>query len=115
MVFHDSEVEMQDRVGALETAVDDAVDHGLPPECAKMMRDVFRTHYDVFRLALFGDPLARVEPMTVRFQPGARAVRAKPRNSPPAKAARLHEYMAILEKPDVSLRARRRSTKVWRW
>ena len=29
-----SEVEMQDRVITLETAVDDAVDHGLPPECA---------------------------------------------------------------------------------
>ena len=39
MMFQDSEVEMQDRVGALETAVDDAVDHGIPPECAKMLRD----------------------------------------------------------------------------
>ena len=28
MMFQDSEVEMKDRVGALETAVDDAVDHG---------------------------------------------------------------------------------------
>ena len=27
MMFHDDEVEMQDRVGALETAVDDAVDN----------------------------------------------------------------------------------------
>ena len=45
MMFQDSEVEMKDRVGALETAVDDAVDHGLPPECAKMLRDIgFRTH-----------------------------------------------------------------------
>ena len=68
MVFQDFEVEMQDRVGALETAVDDAVDHGLPPECAKMLRDVvFRTHFDVLRRALLGDALARVEPMTVRF------------------------------------------------
>ena len=115
MVFHDSEVEMQDRVGALETAVDDAVDHGLPPECAKMPRDVvFRTQFDLFRLAL-GDPLARVEPMTVRVQSGARAVRAKPRNSPPAKAARLHDYTANLEKPELLLRTRRRSTEVWRW
>ena len=40
MMFQDSEVEMQERVGALETAVDDAVDHGLPPECAKMLRDI---------------------------------------------------------------------------
>ena len=66
-MFQDSEVEMQDRVGALETAVDDAVDHGLQPECAKMLRDiVFRAHLDVFRRALLGDPPARVEPMTVR-------------------------------------------------
>ena len=33
---------MQDRLGALETAVDDAVDHGLPPECARMLRDIVR-------------------------------------------------------------------------
>ena len=32
MMFQDSEVEMQDRVGALETAVDDADDHDVPPE-----------------------------------------------------------------------------------
>ena len=49
MMFQDSEVEMQDRVGALETAVDEADDHDLPPECAKMLRDiVFRAHLDVF-------------------------------------------------------------------
>ena len=61
-------------VGGLWTAVDDAVDHDLPPECAKMLRDiVFRTPFDVFRQALLGDPPARLEPMTVRVQPGARA------------------------------------------
>ena len=32
MMFNNSEVEMQDRVGALGTAVDDAVDHDVPPE-----------------------------------------------------------------------------------
>ena len=47
MIFQDSEVEMRDRAGMLETAVDIAVDHGSPPECAKMLRDiVFRTHLD---------------------------------------------------------------------
>ena len=52
-MFQDSEVEIQDRVGALGTAVDDAVDHEIPPECAKMMRDiVFRTHLGAFRWAL---------------------------------------------------------------
>ena len=78
-MFQDSEVEMKDRVGALGTAIDDADDQDLPPECAKMLRDiVFRTHLDVFRRALLGDPPARVETMTVRLQPGARAVRVTP-------------------------------------
>ena len=40
MMFQDSEVEMQDRVGPLETAADDAVDHGLPPGYAKMLGDI---------------------------------------------------------------------------
>ena len=90
-MFHDSEVEIKDRLGPLETTVDDAVDHGLPPECATMLRDiVFRTHRDVFRRALLVDPPACVKHMTVRLQPGARAVRAKPRVSPPAKACLLY-------------------------
>ena len=75
-------------MGAFETAVDDTVHHGLLPECAKMLRDiVFRAHLDVFRRVMLGDPRARVEPMTVRLHPGARAVRAKPRASPPAREA----------------------------
>ena len=75
MMFQAAEGEMEDRVGALETAIDDAVDRGLPPECAKMPRGIdFRTHLDVFHRSLLGDPPTRVEPMTMRLQPGARAV-----------------------------------------
>ena len=71
-MFQDPEVGMKDRVGALETTVDDVLGDESPPECAKMTRDiVFRTHLDVFRWALLGDPPARMEPMTVRRQPGA--------------------------------------------
>ena len=48
MIFQDPEVEMRGRVGVLETDVDNAVDHGSPPECAKMLDDiVFRTHLKV--------------------------------------------------------------------
>ena len=62
-----------------------------------MLRDiVFRAHLDVFRRALLGDPPARVEPMTVRLQPGTRAVRTKLRASPPAKAAWLHDTIVAL-------------------
>ena len=39
---------MRDRVGMLETAVDDAVDHGPSPECAKMLSDIVcRTHLHI--------------------------------------------------------------------
>ena len=83
MMLQDSDVEMQGLVGALGTAVGDADGHDVPPECAKILRDiVFRTHLDVSRRALLGDPPARVEPTTVRLQPGASAVRATPRAYP---------------------------------
>ena len=79
MIFQNSEVEMRDREGVLETAVHNAVDHGSPPECAKMLRDiVFRTHLNVLCRALSGDPPARKKPVAVRFRSGARVVRAKP-------------------------------------
>ena len=79
MIFQDSELEMRDRVGVLETAVDNPVDHGSPPECAKMLRDtVFRTHLNVLCLALLGDPPARKKPVAVRLHSGARVARAKP-------------------------------------
>ena len=79
MIFQGSEVEMRDRVGVLETAVDIAVDHSSPPECAKMLRYiVFRTHLDVLCRALSGDPHQRKKPGAVRFHSGARVVRAKP-------------------------------------
>ena len=62
----------------LETAVDSVVDHGSPPVCAKMLRDiVFRTHLDVVCRALSGDPPARKKPGAVRFHSEARVVRAK--------------------------------------
>ena len=81
MMFQDSEVEIQDRVGALEMAVDDVVDYGLNvPRCCAI--SFFRTNLDVFRRALSTDPPARVDPMTASLQPGATAVRAKPRASP---------------------------------
>ena len=66
-------------MGALGTAVDEAVDYDLPPECPKMLRDIV---VHVFCRAMLSNPLARAEPMTVRLQPGARAVRATPRGSP---------------------------------
>ena len=42
--------------------------------------------------------------MTVRLQPGARAVQAKPRASPPAKAAWPNENMANLQTAEIVFR-----------
>ena len=79
MIAQDSEVEMRDRAGVLEMAVDNAVDHGSPLKCAKMLRGiVFRTHLDVLCRALLGDAPARKKSGAVRFHSGARVVRAKP-------------------------------------
>ena len=51
---------MQDRVSTLETAVDDAVNHGLRLECVNMLHDiVLITHLYVQRQASLGDPSAR--------------------------------------------------------
>ena len=78
MIFLDSEVEMRDHAGVLETAVDDAADRGSPPECAKMLRDVVsRTHLDVLCRALSGDPPARMKLGAVQFHAGARVVQTK--------------------------------------
>ena len=53
MVFQDSEVEVREPVGVLETAVDNAVDNGPPPECGNMLHDiVFCTHLDALCRAL---------------------------------------------------------------
>ena len=48
IISQESEMEMRDRTGVLETALDNAVDSDSPPDCGKMLRDiVFRTHLDV--------------------------------------------------------------------
>ena len=78
MIFHDSKMEMRDRAGALETDVNNAVDHDAPPECAKVLRNiVFRTHLDVLCRALSADTPAHKKPGAVRYHSGARVVRAK--------------------------------------
>ena len=82
-IIQDSEVEIRECAGVLETVDHNAVDHASPPDCAKVLRDiVFRTHLDVPYQALPGDPPARKKPGAVRFHSGARVVRAKPPPEP---------------------------------
>ena len=79
MIFHDSGVEMWDRVGVLEAPFDNCADHYSPSGCAKMLRDiVFRAHLHVLCPALLGNPSARENPVAVRLHSAARVVRVKP-------------------------------------
>ena len=84
-----------------------------------MLRDVvFRTHLDAFRRALLGDPPARVEPMTVRLQPGARAVRVTSRASPIVHIAGDENFFALGDAAGGSgLRSRERQVHggAFRW
>ena len=58
MIFRDFDEEMQGRVSVLETAVDNTADHGSPPDCAMMLRDiVFCTFCNVLCKALMGEPI----------------------------------------------------------
>ena len=98
MTLEDSDVETTDRVSVLKTAVDDAVDHGFPPECTKMLRDIVsRTYLDVFRPAILGDLPARMEHILVQIQPDAGGVRAKP----PSNSDHLPLNAAFLPRPPV--------------
>ena len=75
MIFQDSEVDMRDRVGVLETAIDNAVDHGSPPQCAKMLRDTGLPHLDALCRAVVGQPTCTQEacggPVSFRGNGGA--------------------------------------------
>ena len=82
MIFQYSEVDMQDRVGALDISVDDVVDLGLQKRANIVPNIVFRTHLDVLCWPLLGDPPARKKPVAVPLHSSARVVRAK---SPPAR------------------------------
>ena len=96
IIFQDCEVEMRDRVGLLDADIDNAVDHGSPPECAKMLRDiVFRAHLDEVCQALSGDSPACEKPVAVRFYSGASLVRMKP----PPERSRLR-WSAAKSGPD---------------
>ena len=67
---------LKDRVGVFEVLTDNAVDHGNPAECAKMLREIIcRKQYEVFGLAIQHDRPARVENMIVWLQRSARVVR----------------------------------------
>ena len=74
---------LHDRVGVFEMLIDDAVDHGFPAECAKILRNIAcRKQHNVFRLAIQHDPPARLKHMIVWLQRSARVVQQNSRIRP---------------------------------
>ncbi|CAM9934087.1 unnamed protein product, partial [Sphacelaria rigidula] len=73
------EEELAERRVALDHAVQAAADKGMSASGVDKLREVVGRRVNAFRRALRGDPPARVEPLKVRFKPGARAVKASPR------------------------------------
>ena len=90
------EEELVERRVALDRAVQAAADNGMSETGVSKLREVVGRHENAFRRALRGDPPARVEPLRVRFKPGARAVKASPRVYSPVKTAWLAGCMAAL-------------------
>ena len=83
-MFMDPVEEESARKVALEESVTDAVAQGLSVSSAERLRGILSRRFNAFRRALRGDPPARVEPMRV-LEPGASAVKAKPRRYDPVK------------------------------
>ena len=81
---------------ALEESVTDAVAQGLSVSKAERLRGILSRRFNAIRRALRGDSPARVEPMRVQLNPGASAVKAKPRRQDPVKTSWLASFVAAL-------------------
>ena len=77
--LEDPGIGARDHVDLFKALIYDAVDHGFPATCAKMLRDIVSPKkHEVFRHAIQGHPPARVEHIIVWLQRCASMVRVKP-------------------------------------
>ncbi|ETI41192.1 hypothetical protein F443_13552, partial [Phytophthora nicotianae P1569] len=76
---------------AIEKLIRTALDHGFPHLLAPRLRAIVLKH-DIWRLELGNDPPAKVEPLKIRLKDGAKAVKSKPRQYPPAVRKFLKEF-----------------------
>ena len=91
------EEELRARSEALEEAVLASVAAGLDESYVERLRDVIGRRWNAFRRGIrTSDPPARVEPLRVTLEPGARPVKARPRICNPVKTAWLAACMASL-------------------
>lgn len=78
----------------LQRALDAAAAEGLSPAAVRRLSDaVMGPLFDAFRLRMCGDPPASVPPVVVRFVPGVRPVRSKPRRYSVEDSAYMRETM----------------------
>ena len=90
------EEELVERRVALDHAVQAAVDNGMSANGVRKLREVVERSINVFRRSLCGDSPTRLGSLRVRFDPGARAVKASLRVYSPRKTAWLAGCMATL-------------------
>ncbi|GMF31530.1 unnamed protein product [Phytophthora fragariaefolia] len=84
-----------DIFAAVERMPARAVENGFPVGKLETLRTIVHA-YDEWRFELRGDPLAKVPPLDVRLQEGARPVKCKPRKYPPHIRQFLREFNSRL-------------------
>ncbi|OWZ11617.1 hypothetical protein PHMEG_00015336 [Phytophthora megakarya] len=106
LTVSDNKSSDDDIFAAVERLLDRAVENGFPLDKLETLRIIVHA-YDVWRIELRDDPPARVPPLEVRLQDGARPVKCKPRKYPPHICQFLREFNArlvelglIYENPD---------------
>ncbi|CAM9682343.1 unnamed protein product, partial [Sphacelaria rigidula] len=80
---------LAEREFELEEAVQVAARNDMSESSVSQLRELVRSSANAFRRALGGDPPARVEPLKVKFKPGAVTIEVRPRSYSLSKAALL--------------------------
>ena len=81
------EQEERERAVALAKAMKTAAENGLSARGEARLREILDRHWNAFRRGLRGDPPARVELLTVTFNPEVKVVKARGRVHSPIKTA----------------------------
>jgi len=87
----------EEKKNAIEGKIDEAVQNGISKHGAAKLRKILESYEDVLRVRLGNDPPAKVVPMKVRIQEGARVSIARSRKTTPVKRAYMKSFVEQLE------------------
>ncbi|OWZ09958.1 hypothetical protein PHMEG_00017261 [Phytophthora megakarya] len=80
---------------AIEKMLRAALEQGFPRRLESKLRAIVFKH-DVWRLTLGDDPPAKVDPLEIRLKEGAKSIKSKPRQYPPAVRTFMREFNSKL-------------------